>query len=130
MMNRGLRLHEQTSGPGPLFQALSNVIPLVKMDTLWNRAERLLPKYHKTVSANAKIMRDALLPQIEKSATAKGDDANTIIDLALKDLYSESNSEKATPLSPELIDIIISQIKFFLFAGHNTTAQTMSVYAH
>ncbi|KAI1367951.1 cytochrome P450 [Xylaria arbuscula] len=121
----GLRLHEQTSGPGPLFQSLSNVIPLVKMDTLWNRAERLLPKYRKTVSVNSKIMRDTLLPQIEKSAVVKGEDADTIIDLALKDLYGQSHDAKSTSLTPDLIDIIISQIKFFLFAGHNTTAQTI-----
>ncbi|KAI0521216.1 cytochrome P450 [Xylaria bambusicola] len=121
----GLRLHEQTSGPGPLFQALSNVIPLVKMDTLWNRAERLLPKYRKITSVNGKIMRDALLPQIERSAQSHGDDAGTIVDLALKDLQVKSNGGKTTQLTPDLVDTIISQIKFFLFAGHNTTAQTI-----
>ncbi|KAI0409329.1 cytochrome P450 [Xylaria palmicola] len=118
----GLRLHEQTSGPGPLFKALSNVIPLAKMDTLWNRAERLLPKYRKTVSVNGKIMRDALLAQIERRDESHED---IIVNLALKDSQSKSDSEKTIQPTPDFIDTVISQIKFFLFAGHNTTAQTI-----
>ncbi|KAI8959967.1 cytochrome P450 [Daldinia sp. FL1419] len=119
-----LQLYEQTKGPGPLFQALSNLIPYSKVDSLWNRVERLLPKYRKTVFENRKVLHDTLLKQIEQNILSNTKGHKTIVDLALQEWQSESNNQDNRP-SPQFIETVISQINFFLFAGHNTTAQTI-----
>ncbi|OJD18441.1 hypothetical protein AJ78_01561 [Emergomyces pasteurianus Ep9510] len=115
-----LRLHEQTTGPGPLFNALRSLIARVKLKNIWNRLERLTPGFKRAVSQDAAIIRDILLPHIQsRFNNLDSKNQKTVIDLAIKEL-----KEKGQQPTPEFINIILANIKLFLFAGHDTTAQT------
>lgn len=120
-----LHPHEQTAGPGPLLNALRNLISCVKLKNVKTRLERLTPEFKSFVSQNAATMRDILLPQIQLrfSDTLDSKNQKTVIDLAIKD-FKKSGQQP----TPEFINILTSNLKAFLFAGHDTTAQTMLVY--
>ncbi|EFR05550.1 VerA protein [Nannizzia gypsea CBS 118893] len=117
-----LQIHEQERGPGPLLTALRSLIPLVKLKNIKNRLERLTPAFKHVVSQNAAVMRNILLPQIESrfQETLNSNNQKTVIDLAIKDL-KESGQEPTA----ELMNVIVANLKAFLFAGHDTTAQTI-----
>ncbi|KAM5448689.1 hypothetical protein MaudCBS49596_005195 [Microsporum audouinii] len=117
-----IHLNEQTSGPGPLLKSMRNLIALVKLKNIKNRLERLTPGFKRVVSQNAATIRNILLPQIELRFSEALDSKNqkTVIDLAIKQL--KESGEQPTP---ELMNIIVANLKAFLFAGHDTTAQTI-----
>ncbi|PGH36697.1 hypothetical protein GX50_00357 [[Emmonsia] crescens] len=117
-----LHLHEQTTGPGPLLGALRNLIACVKLKNIKNRLERLSPGFKSVVSHNAATMRDILLPEIQLrfSDTLDSKNQKTVLDFAIKDL-----KESGQQPTPEFINIIVANLKMFLFAGHDTTAQTI-----
>ncbi|EGC46563.1 sterigmatocystin biosynthesis P450 monooxygenase StcS [Histoplasma capsulatum var. duboisii H88] len=117
-----LHPHEQTAGPGPLLNALRNLISRVKLKNVKTRLERLTPEFKSFVSQNAATMRDTLLPQIQSrfSDTLDSKNQKTVIDLAIKDFKNSGQQP-----TPEFINILISNLKAFLFAGHDTTAQTI-----
>ncbi|KAG5302580.1 sterigmatocystin biosynthesis P450 monooxygenase StcS [Histoplasma capsulatum G186AR] len=117
-----LHPHEQTAGPGPLLNALRNLISCVKLKNVKTRLERLTPEFKSFVSQNAATMRDILLPQIQLrfSDTLDSKNQKTVIDLAIKD-FKKSGQQP----TPEFINILTSNLKAFLFAGHDTTAQTI-----
>lgn len=95
------------------------------MDSLWNRLERLFPHYRKAVSRNGKVLHDALSAQIGRAILSKTNGQRTIVDLALREFQNEFCGDRNLRPSSNFIETVVSQIKFFLFAGHNTTAQTM-----
>jgi cytochrome P450 len=73
------------------------------------------------------MMRDMMLPQIQ---TKLKDDANdsqvkTIVDLAIK--YVDKDDPNASREKPnaEFVERLMSNLKVFLFAGHDTTATTI-----
>lgn len=105
MDNSDLHLHEQTSGPGPLLKALRNLIPLIKLNNIKNRLERLTPGFKRVVLHNATTMRNILLPQIQlrSSETLDSKKQKTVIDLAIKDFKESGQS-----LTPELMNIIVA----------------------
>ncbi|EZF27837.1 hypothetical protein H112_00206 [Trichophyton rubrum D6] len=120
-----LHLNEQTSGPGPLLKALRNLITRVKLKNIKNRLERYTPGFRRDVSQNAATMRDILLPQIQSRFNESPSSKNqkTVIDLAIKDL-----KESGYQPTSRLMNIIVANLKAFLFAGHDTTAQTLLVF--
>ncbi|KAL2377178.1 uncharacterized protein BDCG_16612 [Blastomyces dermatitidis ER-3] len=67
-------------------------------------------------------MRDILLPQVQSrfSDTLESKNQKRVIDLAIKDF-----KERRQQPTPEFICISISNLKAFLFAGHDTTAQSI-----
>lgn len=69
-------------------------------------------------------MRNILLPQIQSRFNESSSSKNqkTVIDLAIKDL-----KESGYQPTPRLMNIIVANLKVFLFAGHDTTAQTLLV---
>ncbi|KDB28107.1 hypothetical protein H109_00127 [Trichophyton interdigitale MR816] len=117
-----LHLNEQTSGPGPLLKALRNLITRVKLKNIKNQLERYTPGFRHDVSQNAATMRNILLPQIQSRFNESSSSKNqkTVIDLAIKDL-----KESGYQPTPRLMNIIVANLKVFLFAGHDTTAQTL-----
>ncbi|PGH05785.1 hypothetical protein GX51_02756 [Blastomyces parvus] len=117
-----LHIHEQTAGPGPLLTSLRNLISRVKLKNIKTRLERLTPEYKRFVSHNAATMRDILLPQIQSrfSDTLESKNQKTVIDLAIKDFKKHGQQP-----TPEFMEITLSNLKAFLFAGHDTTAQTI-----
>ncbi|KAI1500515.1 sterigmatocystin biosynthesis P450 monooxygenase StcS [Biscogniauxia marginata] len=119
----GLRIHEQTSGPEPILVALRSLIACCKFNNIKNRLERLTPTFNRVVSRNTKIIRDFLYPQIvaRLSASTTSDSQKTVVDLAIKEVKEENQRPNT-----EFIDSVIANLKIFLFAGHDTTAQTLS----
>lgn len=89
---------------------------------------------------NSRRMRNFLAPLIEAGVTkADGDEETeykTINSLAIKAYRTEKEqlSTKSTPTSkpdrnkvdPEFLETAIAQLKIFIFAGHDTTASTIS----
>ncbi|KAI0150014.1 sterigmatocystin biosynthesis P450 monooxygenase StcS [Hypoxylon sp. NC0597] len=117
----GIRSKEQTEGPSLLLQALRNLIRHTKTRNLTNMIKRLRPSYKRDVARNSKIIRDILMPELLKCLKGADDTRhNTVVDFAIKDV----TNEKETPNS-EFMDTLIATIKGFLFAGHDTTAQTI-----
>lgn len=101
----------------------------MKRDNIWSRLERWSPRYRRDIEVNGKIIRDVLIKQI-KSRLAMGADAasqNSVVDLALKELRNESHNTTTLQPSSEFIEVVISHLKLFVFAGHDTTAQAMYV---
>ncbi|OAX78791.1 hypothetical protein ACJ72_06897 [Emergomyces africanus] len=114
-------------GPGPLLTALRNLISRVRLKNIKTLLVRLTPEFKRFVSHNSATMRNILLPQIQTrfSDNLESKNQKTVIDLAIKDF-----KKRGQQLTPEFIDITISNLKMFLFAGHDTTAQTICWLLH
>jgi hypothetical protein len=82
---------------------------------------------------NNRIMHQYLVPHVEKSIYNQAETANykTITSLAAKayssEVKSSSNSEQ---IDPKFVDMAISQLKIFIFAGHETTASALCYAYH
>ncbi|KAI2618910.1 vera protein [Hypoxylon sp. NC1633] len=94
---------------------------LLRSKLLWHRAK---------ISKNNRIMRNVIMPFIESklytSQSEKGTKgtAKTAIDLAIQHAHSE-DTQRSTKLDPDFADMVISNIKAFIFAGEDTTATTI-----
>ncbi|KAF7534335.1 hypothetical protein G7054_g6319 [Neopestalotiopsis clavispora] len=118
----GLRLHEQTQGPGPLLVALRNLIACLKLDSLKNRIERMTPSFRRKVFQNGEVIREILQPEVKAriQESHKAVDRKTVVDLAVKEMSNEESTQ-----SGNFFEEVIANLKIFLFAGHETTAQTL-----
>lgn len=90
-----------------------------------------MPANRHDVTSNETTIRNILVPHL-KSRLGKVMDPKspkTVIDLALKDLTSESCNASKEP-DDHLIEIVMSHLKLFILAGHDTTAQAMYVLLH
>ncbi|KAI0099195.1 cytochrome P450 [Nemania sp. FL0031] len=130
-----LRVNEQTSGPGPMLKAIRQLITHVKGENIKSRLERLMPGYRRDVSRNTAIIDGILRPHIQSRFGSEAADANrrTVIDLALGQFRLESKGDagdESPPPPPEFINTVISQLKLFIFAGHDTTSQAMCWVLH
>ncbi|KAI1349009.1 cytochrome P450 [Xylaria sp. FL0043] len=122
-----LRLHEQTKGRSDFMRSFYNLTPLAKFNSVKNRLERFTPKYRQTVATNSKVLRDAILPGIEKClASAPDAKTTTVISLALDDVVYSSQDSRKLPINEELLDILVSQTKFILFAGGDVVGLTLA----
>ena len=111
----------------------------VKSPNLWTKFERLGPSYKRDVAMQDRIIREQLLPQIESQLAhmepyeSSNSDSKTVISLALSEVRKESEANnqhgKYTRPTPEFIDVVESQLRLFISAGHDTTAQAMYVYS-
>lgn len=124
---RDLDVKEQVEGPTPILKALRALISHVKGPTIWSELERWTPSYRRDVALNSKVLLDRLLPQVKSRLQPDASSEKTVIDLAVKEYKSEYGNEDQRP-SPDFIDTVISQLKLFMLAGHDTTAQAMYVY--
>ncbi|KAM0816364.1 putative NAD(P)-binding domain-containing protein [Seiridium cardinale] len=118
----GLHTQEQTKGPGSLLMALRRLISLCKFNTLKNRLERITPSFRRQAFENAEIIRRILQPKVESRLEKFVDPRNgkTVVDLAVKEFGNQN-----LPHTDGLVAAIIANLKIFLFAGHDTTAQTL-----
>jgi hypothetical protein len=122
-----MRLKEQTNGPTPFFEAFRQLITHVKGPSLWNELERLTPAYKRQVASNTKVLDDVLSRHIKECLEDHLDSPKTAIDFALKDYPGSKVKGDIGSSSEEYTEIILSQLKLFILAGHNTTAQAMYV---
>jgi cytochrome P450 len=82
---------------------------------------------------NNRIMRNYLLPALTRAAADKGSirGPKTITSLAVQAYEKEvKGQESSDTIDPEFLDIAISQMKMFIFAGHETTASTLCFVYH
>ncbi|KAI0198822.1 cytochrome P450 [Astrocystis sublimbata] len=128
-------LHEQTEGPGPILKAMRQLLTHVKAPNLWTKLERFGPDYRRDVAMQNNIIREQLLPQINAQLAHTDPYENsqkhsrTVISLALSEVRkdSETNSQQGEHIrpNPDFIDIVESQLRLFISAGHDTTAQAI-----
>lgn len=124
------RLHQQTLGKdSPLKAALLD--QLEHMGRMANPARGLLHAFNPfggfSIANNNKVMRDFFVPNIRNSiqSGSRAVGKRTIVDLALKQFDVEADSKSRAEPNEEFIDVLLSNLKTFLFAGHDTTATTL-----
>ncbi|TGO81629.1 hypothetical protein BPOR_1076g00020 [Botrytis porri] len=121
------KTNEQTKGSGPLFGSMMQLIKYVKKPNLMSKLERWLPAYRNDVSHGTKTINDILVPHIQARIAdkVKTDGRKTVVDLCLEHIPAESNEKKPVQASLEYIELVLSQVKVFILAGHHTTAQAI-----
>lgn len=120
---------------------------------LFTLPRRLNPFWYLEHYRNHRIIDKILLPHIhqhlpqnqQKQDSSSGSDKSssspssssttrpkTVVDLALKEIKQEQQEKGATTisLSQDFIDDVIGLTKQFIFAGHDTTAITLSFAFH
>jgi cytochrome P450 len=79
---------------------------------------------------NNRIMKNYLRPHIERRIqehlNGQSTGHNTILSLATTDFLSRRDSSGGVEVDERFLDIVIAQIKVFMFAGHDTTATALS----
>ena len=129
---RDVKLGEQlVDGPGPFRDALQTQILEMRPRTPWNRLRSCSPILIYRAWRNHNTMSELLMPKVQARIAAMGSkgttyDDKTVIDLVFK-RYQENCERKGEPLKPDkaFVDTIISNLKVFIFAGHDTTSSTI-----
>jgi hypothetical protein len=82
---------------------------------------------------NTRIMRNYLLPHVIQSLSGQTESASykTVTSLAAN-AYSKEVKQSSNPeaIDPQFVDMAISQLKMFIFAGHETTASALCYAYH
>ncbi|KAK1566007.1 vera protein [Colletotrichum navitas] len=122
------RLHEQTSPTGgPLRLALADQLRLMGIRQAFSLGY-LLPWQNKAVDRNNQIAYEQLYPNIVRSLQSgfKRSKKKTVLNLALMHLAEEAGGHILDPATdPEMMETIMSNLKTFLVAGHETTASAL-----
>lgn len=115
----------------------SLIADYLKLKNLALLPKQLNPLWHLKYYRIHERLRQILLPHIQSNIQAHSSGARdptapkTVIDLALQEVQEESKSEFATFEPPEdFIKDVIGLTKQFIFAGHDTTAITLSFALH
>ncbi|KAK1997757.1 cytochrome P450 4V3 [Colletotrichum falcatum] len=129
-----MELNEQAAGPSRFkkyfmdqisrFMLPPNVVTIWKWYSPWRWS---------AIARNGRVMRAELLPSIERCLRenkTKKSSGKTIIDLALKPITGAADEEKAPVADQAFVDTVISQLKLFMFAGHDTTATALCWVMH
>ncbi|WYZ42278.1 hypothetical protein EsH8_V_001173 [Colletotrichum jinshuiense] len=122
------RLHEQTNPiSGPLRIALADQLRLMGIRQAFSFGY-LFPWQQKAVDHNNEIIHNQLYPSIMRSLESglKPSKKKTVLNLALMHLSEEAGTRVVNPATdPDMIETIISNLKTFLVAGHETTASAL-----
>ncbi|KAI0206650.1 vera protein [Astrocystis sublimbata] len=126
----GMRLKEQSRPePSPLKTALLDQIKVMNEGANAARAIPLgrMPWHNARARRNNATMANFLEPHIQTKLKEVSNDSQvkTILDLALK--YVDKDDPNASREKPnaEYVDRLVSNLKAFVFAGHDTTAATI-----
>lgn len=130
--SRNMHLHEQTR---PEASSLQRAFygQMLAMGAQTHPLGRLLtwtPWYRARISKNNRVIHNTLEPQIRKKLNLEVDRMNnsksqTLMDVALLALTSGSSTTLPEAPDESFIEILISNIKSFIFAGHDTLASTI-----
>nr|XP_036578176.1 cytochrome p450 [Colletotrichum truncatum]KAF6785340.1 cytochrome p450 [Colletotrichum truncatum] len=127
----GMELHEQTNGPSKLKAAFMDQMGWCMfnfniIDTLkWYSPVRMW-----RVARNRSSMRKELYLPVTERLEIKGDDKlKTIVDQAIKPI-KDTAYEEPPSIDSLFISTVMSQLKLFMFAGHDTTATTLCWVLH
>ncbi|KAF7521729.1 hypothetical protein G7054_g12362 [Neopestalotiopsis clavispora] len=125
-----IRLHEQTNkSDGILKRSLLDQLRL--MGIMANAARAIpigrMPWHNAAVIRNNRTMRDYLLPHIQRKLEMGAENLNkkTILDLAIHQSDGDQQQDLTQKPNAEFVDSLISNLKAFLFAGHDTTASSI-----
>ncbi|KAK8010458.1 hypothetical protein PG990_009423 [Apiospora arundinis] len=128
-----VKLGEQlVDGPGPFRDALQTQILEMRPKTLLNRIRSLNPALYYKSWKNHHTMAELLKPKVQArieamgSSSTKINEDKTVIELVFK-RYQDNCARKGEPLTPDklFVDTIMSNLKVFIFAGHDTTSTTI-----
>ena len=129
--NRDMQWHEQTKGPTQLKLVLNDQIENVKFMNLFNRIERLLsPFFWRNVYHNDQVFRKLFIPKIKSKINAPStvNDTKTIMDLSLQAFLDDGSKKWSSEVNKDdMLETVYSQVKVMMFAGHETTAQSLLV---
>jgi cytochrome P450 len=76
-------------------------------------------------------MRSYLLPFInDRSRYSTTGNHKTILDLAIKAYANEVKSSDSSEIDPNFAEMVIEQLKMFIFAGHDTSASALCFAYH
>ncbi|KAF3764968.1 cytochrome P450 [Cryphonectria parasitica EP155] len=131
----GMRLHSQTK-PNEFVKILQDQVWWLTCDfSVANLLKEHFPLRPLITWNNNRKMRNFLVPLIE-DGIAKFDQGEvsrvkTINDLAIKAYRTEVQEQsfaagKPKGVDPGFLDVAVAQLKIFIFAGHDTTASTLS----
>ncbi|KAI0594225.1 vera protein [Biscogniauxia sp. FL1348] len=125
-----MRLHEQTATTSsPLKAALMDQLRLLGMGASIKNLLPIghLPWHYAAIKRNNKIIRDILMPLIQDKlqSDSNASQKKTTVDLAIRYVDKDAPNAARQAPSPEFIDHLISNLKVFLFAGHDTTSSTI-----
>jgi len=101
--------------------------------TIWSWMN---PRRALAIARNTRVMRDYLVPFIQQRISGdETGDSKTVVDLALETFRDEpghAGQTRPQQRQPDagFIDVVVSQLKAFLFAGHDTTATSICWVLH
>ncbi|KAK3323730.1 cytochrome P450 [Cercophora scortea] len=139
----GARLHAQTKHNG-FKDAMTRQVYWLETDRLPVTLLKLVNPFRPLMMwLHNRTMKNYFMPLIEQSiaehsSSSQADTTNTttgpktIISLATKAYLSDPalDAKKSTQIDAEFLNVLISQLKIFMFAGHDTTATTLSFAYH
>ena len=95
----------------------------VKPKTLVTRATRMMPKWRTDVAYHQKVLQELIRPQIKaihgEVASGSSSSRKTIMHHPFREFKDGSKP------SEQYIDHLVANTEILLFAGHDTTAQTL-----
>lgn len=132
MRSRDTHLNTQRS-TNVLASALRRQIPWLSFGAEFNPFDRFNPLRPLNQWYNARQMNNYIHDKLEdhlnlnknNKITNQPVHGSSIVDLALKTGRNQSNG-----LDPDFKDFITSQVKMFIFAGHDTTSSTICYIYH
>lgn len=142
-MNRGISNFspgEQINGPTELQTTLRLLVrDYFKLKSLALLPKQINPFWHLQYYRLHRKLRNITLPYIQKivqvhsAGTRDSAAPQTVVDHALKEMQQESRSGvgfETSGLSGDFVDDVVGLTKLFVFAGHDTTAVTLSFAFH
>lgn len=124
------RLHQQKQDTDtPVKAALLE--QLEQMGRMSNVARGLLhsftPRGSSDIAKNNAALHDFFMPKVQDriDSGTRAHGKRTIVDLALKQFEEERGDMGGAKPDAEFLDTLMSNLKIFLFAGHDTTATTI-----
>ncbi|KAK1985961.1 cytochrome P450 4V3 [Colletotrichum cereale] len=129
-----IELNEQTAGPSRFkkhfLDQISRFLLVRNIVTIW---QWYSPWRLSAIARNARVMHSELLPSIERclrQTKTQKSSGKTIIDLAMRPITRATDEEKAPVTDQLFVNTVISQLKLFMFAGHDTTATALCWVLH
>lgn len=129
-----MQSHQQTSStPTGLFKTLHEQVQLMNLRSNEARGflHRRMPWHRYQVLRNNRIIDALVEPYIQARLNSAEDKAankrkNTVVDLAVRYLDHEHNATAGqSQVNASTTEVIVANIKAFLFAGQDTTAATI-----
>jgi cytochrome P450 len=126
----GVSFETQRRNELGLREALADISSLLIFETnIFTIWKRISPIRKYRLWRDHQVIDRILLPQIEKELRRTKDEGygshKTVLELAVKNAKEELTSGGMGKLDDRFVETVLSQLKVFLFAGHDTTATSI-----